>query len=262
PPHRHPPDAGPGAAPAHACRLDPRPREPDPGAARRGSVAHGAAHHPPVPRGAGGGGVRARVEAARARSGGGAGLGRRGRVKTLQVTTPGKFVIREVPVPEPGPGEVLLKIEAGTPCPQWGPQLRHNEPMFIGHRFEYPFMPGQPGHEATGTVAALGEGVTELATGDRVSAWRDAGHRVPGCYAQYAARKVEHLIRVPAHLPPEATAPVELAMCVGATFLLLRQMEAVAGKRFAGAGLGPAGLIAVPVARAGGGREGVGCELS
>lgn len=183
-------------------------------------------------------------------------------MKTLQVTAPGEFVIREVPVPEPGPGEVLLKIEAVTTCPQWDLHLRHNEPMFIGHRFEYPFTPGQPGHEATGTVAALGEGVTELATGDRVSAWRDAGHRVPGCYAQYAVRKVEHLIRVPAHLPPEATAPVELAMCVGATFLLLREMDAVAGKRFGVTGLGPAGLIAVQMARAECAREVVGFDLS
>jgi threonine dehydrogenase-like Zn-dependent dehydrogenase len=183
-------------------------------------------------------------------------------VKTLQVTAPGEFVIREAPVPEPGPGEVLLKIEAVTTCPQWDLHLRHNEPMFIGHRFEYPYPPGQPGHEATGIVAALGEGVTELATGDRVSAWRDGGHRIPGCYAQYAAREAEHLIRVPAHLPPEATAPVELAMCVGATFLLLRQMDAVAGKRFGVTGLGPAGLIAVQMARAEGAREVVGFDLS
>src|SRR3954454_14828882 len=126
-------------------------------------------------------------------------------MKTIQVLHGREVAVLDLPVPAPGKGEVLVRVQAVTTCPQWDLHLRHNEPMFIGHRFEYPFTPGQPGHEATGTVAALGEGVTELATGDRVSGWRDAGHRVRGCYAQYPARKVEHLIRVPALLPPEAT---------------------------------------------------------
>ena len=183
-------------------------------------------------------------------------------MKSLQVTAPGEFTILDLPVPQPGPGEVLLKVEAVTTCPQWDLHLRHNEPMFIGHRFQYPYAPGQPGHEATGTVEAVGEGVTELQAGDRVSAWRDIGHAVPGCYAQYAVRKAADLIRVPAHLPPEATASVELAMCVGAVFRMLRGMEAVAGQRFAVTGLGPAGLIALQMARAEGAAAVVGFDLS
>jgi threonine dehydrogenase-like Zn-dependent dehydrogenase len=183
-------------------------------------------------------------------------------VKSLQVTAPGEFTLLDAPAPQPGPGEVLLRVEAVTTCPQWDLHLRHNEPMFLGHRFQYPYPPGQPGHEATGTVTALGEGVEELAVGDRVSAWRDPGSGVPGCYAQFVARKAEHLIRVPPELSPEATAPVELAMCVGATFLMLRQMGVVAGRRFGINGLGPAGLIAVQMARAEGAREVVGFDLS
>ena len=66
----------------------------------------------------------------------------------------------------------------------------------------------------------------------------------------------------PAHLPPEATAPVELDMCVGATFLMLRQMDVLRGRRIGIAGLGPAGLIALQMARAEGAREVIGFDFS
>jgi threonine dehydrogenase-like Zn-dependent dehydrogenase len=183
-------------------------------------------------------------------------------MKILQVGRGRASEILDVPIPEPGPGEVLMRIEAVTTCPQWDLHLRHNEPMFIGHRFHYPYTPGQPGHEATGDIVALGAGVTGLTVGDRVSAWRDAGHNVPGCYAQYALHKSENVIRVPAHLPPPATAPVELAMCVGATFLMLREMDALRGRRFGVMGLGPAGLIAAQMAKAEGAAEVIGFDLS
>ena len=183
-------------------------------------------------------------------------------MKQLQVGAGRSFEILDVPIPTPGPGEALLKIEAVTTCPQWDLHLRHNEPMFAGHRFHYPYTPGQPGHEATGTVEAVGAGVTELAVGDRVSAWRDAGHNQPGCYAQYVVHKAESLIKVPVGLPAEALGPVELAMCVGASFLMLRQMELIAGRRFGVMGLGPAGLIALQMARAEGALEVIGFDLS
>jgi len=183
-------------------------------------------------------------------------------MKILQIGPGREFSVLDVPVPEPGPGEVLMRVEAVTTCPQWDLHLRHNEPMFVGHRFHYPYTPGQPGHEATGEIVALGEGVTEVAVGERVSAWRDAGQHVPGCYAQYVLHKSENVIRVPAHLPWEATAPVELAMCVGATFLVLKDMNAVRRRRFGVMGLGPAGLVAAQMARAEGAAEVIGFDLS
>ncbi|MCC6442709.1 MAG: zinc-binding dehydrogenase [Armatimonadetes bacterium] len=183
-------------------------------------------------------------------------------MKIVQITSGREFRILEVPIPEPGPGEVLMKIEAVTTCPQWDLHLRHNEPMFIGHRFHCPYTPGQPGHEATGEIIALGEGAAGLAVGDRVSAWRDAGADVPGCYAQYVVHKAANVIRVPENLPPEAVAPVELAMCLGSTFLMLKEMNAVKGKRFGVMGLGPAGLVALQMARAEGASEVVGFDFS
>ena len=183
-------------------------------------------------------------------------------MKILQIGAHPEFAILDVPVPEPGPGEVLLRVEAVTTCPQWDLHLRHNEPMFLGHQFHYPYTLGQPGHEATGTIAALGEGVTGLNVGQRVSAWRDAGHGRPGCYAQFVALNAESVIPVPADLPYAATASVELAMCVGATFLVLREMNVLAGQKVGITGLGPAGLIAAQMARAEQATSVVGFDLS
>ncbi|HEY8742194.1 MAG TPA: alcohol dehydrogenase catalytic domain-containing protein, partial [Chloroflexota bacterium] len=171
-------------------------------------------------------------------------------MKALQIIAPGQSIITDVPMPQPGPGQVLLRIEAVTTCPQWDLHLRHNEPMFVGHRFVFPYPPGQPGHEATGEIEAVGSGVSDLQPGDRVSAWRDAGQTIPGCYAQFVVHLAENVIRVPAELPAAAVAPLELAMCVGSAFLMLRSMDAVKGRRFAVSGLGPAGLIALQMARA------------
>jgi len=183
-------------------------------------------------------------------------------MKILQMMGPREPVLHDMPIPQPGPGEVLMRINAVTTCPQWDLHLRHAEPMFVGHKFEFPYAPGQPGHEATGTIEAVGPGVTGLAAGDRVSAWRDAGHHVPGCYAQFVVHKAENVIRVPAGLPDEAVAPVELAMCVATVYRMLHDMGAVAGRRFGVTGLGPAGLVALQMARAEGATELVGFDLN
>lgn len=70
--------------------------------------------------------------------------------------------LREVPIPEPGPGEVLLKTTAAGLC--------HSDL----HIMEWPEgtlpwdVPFTLGHEAAGTVAAVGAGVTEVEVGDPV----------------------------------------------------------------------------------------------
>jgi len=183
-------------------------------------------------------------------------------MKILQVTAPGEFVILDVPIPEPGPGEVLLKIEAVTTCPQWDLHLRHNDPMFKGFEFFYPYTVGQPGHEATGTIAGVGPDVTEYKIGERVSCFRDQGNQVPGCYAQYAVHQAKFMIRVPEHLSADATAPVELAMCLGSTSLMLQEINAVRGRSVAITGLGPAGMIMAQMARAEGAASVIGFDLS
>lgn len=171
-------------------------------------------------------------------------------MKILQATSPSEYAILDVPIPVPAEGQVLVRILAVTTCPQWDLHLRHNSPMFAGHKFEYPYMMGQPGHEAAGVIEAVGPGVSELAVGDAVCVWRDPGHHVPGCYAQFVVHPKENVIRVPSSLPPEAVAPLELAMCVATVFRMLADMNAIAGRQFGVVGLGPAGLVAVQMAKA------------
>jgi threonine dehydrogenase-like Zn-dependent dehydrogenase len=181
-------------------------------------------------------------------------------MKVLQVTAPNAFEVLDLPIPEPGPGEVLMRVEAIATCPQWDLHLRHNEPMFVGHQFTYPYTPGQPGHEATGHVEAIGPGVTSVKPGDRICAWRDQGHDVPGCYAQYVILQEASALPIPEGLPPEAWAPLEMAMCIATVFRMLNEMDATRGRIFGVCGLGPAGLIALQMARAEGAAQVIGLD--
>lgn len=183
-------------------------------------------------------------------------------MKILQVTTPKDFTIIDIPLPKPGSGEVLVRVEAVTTCPQWDLHLRHNDPMFVGHRFHYPFTPGKPGHEACGRIEAVGVGVVGFNVGDRVCTWRDVGAERNGCYAQYVLIDSERVIRVPEELPAAALAPLELAMCVASCFCMLRGMDAIRGRVFGVGGLGAAGLVALQMARAEGASEVHGFDLA
>jgi len=182
-------------------------------------------------------------------------------MKALQVMSPGVSEVLDVPIPVPSAGQVLVKVEAVTTCPQWDLHLKHNDPMFIGHQFHYPYTLAQPGHEATGYIAGVCEGVTTVKDGDRVSIWRDPGHNINGCYAQYVVAQAENVIHVPDSLPLTATASVELAMCVGASFLVMKDMNIIKDKVIAVVGLGPAGMIAVQMAKAEGAAKVIGFDL-
>lgn len=171
-------------------------------------------------------------------------------MKILQIVAPGEVEWRDAPIPQPVAGEVLVKVAAITTCPHWDLHLMSGEPMFPGVPLPYPYTPGQPGHEMTGEVVALGEGVTTLAVGDQVAAWRDAGARRQGCYAQYVPFQAENLLKLPDAVTAEQVASLELAMCVQVSFNQLAKLEAVQGKRVGIGGLGPAGLVALQMAQA------------
>jgi threonine dehydrogenase-like Zn-dependent dehydrogenase len=183
-------------------------------------------------------------------------------MQILQLTAPGSFEIFEMPTPVPTGKQILLKIEAVTTCPQWDLHLRHNEPMFPGHILEFPFQSGQPGHEAAGEIAAIGPDVTMVKVGDRVASWRHQPMDAPGAYAQYAIIPESEVLHIPEHLTAADAAPLELAMCVGGTFLKLNRFDAIKGERCAVMGLGPAGLIAAQMLRAEGASEVIGFDLS
>ncbi len=75
-----------------------------------------------------------------------------------------KMEIRDVPVPEPGPGEVLIRVRHVGVC---GSDVHYYKRGRIGGQIvEYPFIIG---HEAAGTVSKTGKGVAGFSEGDAVA---------------------------------------------------------------------------------------------
>src|SRR3954449_10693825 len=89
------------------------------------------------------------------------------------LTGAGKLMIQDAPVPEPGPGQVRVRLQGCGVCasnltPWAGPDW-----------MQFPTEPGGLGHEGWGAVAAIGPGGEGLAVGDRGgSRWH---HRYAGC---------------------------------------------------------------------------------
>ena len=181
--------------------------------------------------------------------------------KILQVVSPGQAVWKPTPMPVLVSGEVLVQIEAIATCPHWDMHVFRGKPMFGNTPFEYPFIPGQPGHEAIGVVQEVADTDSPFKPGDRVAAWRDPGGRRQGLYAAYAPIQTDDLIAIPTALPAKAIASLELAMCVQVSFDQLRSAGYLSGKRIGISGLGPAGLIAIQLARAYGAAEVIGFDI-
>ncbi len=181
-------------------------------------------------------------------------------MKALQIEAPGRAVWKDAPMPKPAAGEVLVKVLGVTTCPHWDLHMLGGQPMFPGMKLEYPLRPGVPGHEAMGEVVAVGRGVKTLRPGHRVVAWQDTGQPRPGFYAQYNAFPEAALLRIPATLTAAEVASLELAMCVEVSFQQLASIGGITGRRIGIAGLGPAGLVAVQMAKAHGASEVVGID--
>lgn len=181
-------------------------------------------------------------------------------MKILQIKEPGCAIWTDIDIPKPGKGEVLIKVTGVTTCPHWDMHILGGKPMFPGMKLEYPYLLGQPGHEAIGEVVDLGEDVSLLKIGDRVAAWRDTGKPRQGFYAQYNTFHEDDLLKVPRHLKDEEIASLELAMCVEVSFQQLAVLGGVKGRRLGISGLGPAGLLGVQMARAHGAAEVVGID--
>lgn len=181
-------------------------------------------------------------------------------MKILQIKEPGRAIWTDIDIPKPGKGEILIKVTGVTTCPHWDMHILGGKPMFPGMKLEYPYLLGQPGHEAVGEVVDLGEDVSLLKIGDRVAAWRDTGKPRQGFYAQYNTFHEDDLLKVPRHLKDEEIASLELAMCVEVSFQQLAVLGGVKGRRLGISGLGPAGLLGVQMARAHGAAEVVGID--
>jgi len=183
-------------------------------------------------------------------------------MKALQITGPDQAEIIDIERPVPGPGQVLVEIEAVNTCPQWDLHIMGGNSMFPGRPLHFPYSPGQPGHEAMGRVREVGEGVHDLVPGTRVAAWKDPGHDVLGSYAEFVVRDEADFLRVPEEISAEGVASLELAAAVQTAVESLQRLDAVVDQRIGVSGLGNGGLIAIQIAKAEGAREVIGFDLS
>jgi len=172
------------------------------------------------------------------------------------------LTIEQVPVPEPGPGQVLVRIIATGVC--------HTD-LHAAHG-DWPVKPQPPfipGHEGVGTVAALGQGVTRLREGDRVgipwlhtacghcphcrTGWetlcgsqQNTGYSVNGSFAEYALADPDYVGILPAGLDWGPAAPV---LCAGVTvYKGLKETEVRPGEWVTISGIGGLGHMAVQYA--------------
>ena len=186
-------------------------------------------------------------------------------MKAAVVTSFGKpLAIEDVPIPTPGPGEVLVKVRACGVC--------HTDLHAASGDWPVkPMLPFIPGHEAAGIVAALGPGVDTLKVGDPVGvAWlhdacmrceycetgwetlcehqRNTGYSVNGGFAEYVTASAAFAARLPARVDFAAIAPI---LCAGVTtYKGLKETEARPGEWVVIFGVGGLGHIAIQYAKA------------
>jgi NADPH:quinone reductase-like Zn-dependent oxidoreductase len=104
---------------------------------------------------------------------------------------PSALTLHEVPVPKPGPQEVLIAVETAG-IGSWDASIRDGSWRKPG-RARFPLVPGVDG---AGIVVAKGPRVRRVRVGDRVYAY-EFGNRQGGFYAEFAAARAEHVGRVP-----------------------------------------------------------------
>lgn len=189
-------------------------------------------------------------------------------VKTMRAAVVHAFgqplVLEEVPIPVPGPGEVLVKIISTGVC--------HTD--LHAADGDWPVKPTPsfiPGHEGAGIVAAVGPGVKNLKEGDPVGiAWlhdacggceycvggwetlcesqHDSGYSVNGTFAEYAIGSAAYVARLPDNPDFAALAPI---LCAGVTtYKGIKETEAKPGEWIAISGIGGLGHIAIQYAKA------------
>jgi threonine dehydrogenase-like Zn-dependent dehydrogenase len=109
-------------------------------------------------------------------------------MRACVIAAPGSAVVQTQARPEPGPGQVLLRLEGSGVCAS-------SLPLWEGREwFGYPQPPGAPGHEGWGRVALVGPGVEGLQEGERVAALSYRAH------AEYDLAAADALVRLPPSL--------------------------------------------------------------
>ncbi|HZK04573.1 MAG TPA: alcohol dehydrogenase catalytic domain-containing protein [Actinomycetaceae bacterium] len=181
-------------------------------------------------------------------------------MRALELQAPNRYRIIELPDPEPGPGEIVIEVDASGIC---GTDLRIVEGDY-GH-ISFPLVIG---HEFGGRVSSIGDGVSGLAVGDLVGAdpniycgncewcnkrafnlcanWSAVGINRTGALAEKVVVPARLAVRLPASLDPETAALIEPLSCV--LHAMDRADVASEGSMLV-YGAGAIGLMALVVAR-------------
>jgi threonine dehydrogenase-like Zn-dependent dehydrogenase len=159
-------------------------------------------------------------------------------MRAAVLAAPGQIRMDTVALPQPGPGEVRVRIEGCGVCasnltPWSGPDW-----------MEFPTEPGSLGHEGWGVVDALGSGVEGLSVGDRVAALSYKS------YAQYDIAEASAVVPLPENLAgkPFPGEPLGCAMNI------FRRSDIEAGQTVAIVGIGFLGAILTRLATDAGAR--------
>nr|WP_316157363.1 alcohol dehydrogenase catalytic domain-containing protein [Cupriavidus sp. BIC8F] len=183
--------------------------------------------------------------------------------RAVQISRPGHLELVERPTPTPGPGEVLIAVEA---CGMCGADIGD-----IEQAASLLNPPRVPGHEIVGRIAALGAGTQEVwKIGQRVGIGRLGGHcntctqcrrgefqlcqnqtfvgaTCDGGYAEMVLARATGLVSIPDALSSEEAAPI---LCAGiATFNALRRSDAQPGDTVAILGIRGLGHMALQYAK-------------
>lgn len=151
---------------------------------------------------------------------------------------PGQMRLERTALPEPGPGQVRVRLEGCGVCasnltPWEGPEW-----------MTFPTEPGGLGHEGWGVVDAVGEGVSDLAVGDRVAA---LSYR---SYAEYDVADASACVK----LPPELDGKPFPGEPLGCAMNIFRRADVQAGQTVAIVGIGFLGAILTRLATDAGAR--------
>jgi len=159
-------------------------------------------------------------------------------------TGPGAIRARTLPVPVPGPGEALVRIAAvGVNPADW--KACAGFLPFLSEAF----LPLVPGFDGTGTVAALGDGVEELAPGDRVAFMSGLPLGRGGTWSDYALCPASQAVRLPESLAFAAAATIPVAGISAREALLTQGKLGPSERVLINGGSGGTGLWAIQIAR-------------
>ena len=169
---------------------------------------------------------------------------------------------QEVPTPQPGPGDVLVRVTVCGIC--------RTDLHVVEGELEDPLLPLIPGHQAVGVISQVGASVTERKVGERVGiAWlqgtcgrcefcvsgrenlcqeaRFTGYQVHGGYAEYAVVPERFAYPIPAVFSDQEAAPLLCAGIIG--YRALRLSGIRPGQRLGLYGFGASAHIAIQIAR-------------